>query len=235
MATTNREVLSVLNEHVVIFTGGMTALGIKVSGTWVGTLTVEGATDGVNFYPINVSSFPTLATPASTITANGNFYRSVQNYVAIRVRLTAYTSGNATVAISTSVDATYQNVYQTSGVIAGNSAATNATNTYTQAAVASQAWNLQSLKITVNGQPAWLTSPNVQIWDGPANTGTLLSAFDLPLSGSAGIIYDIMLPPVTPANPLGGYTGTPGNAMTIVCPAAGSGKTCNINATFSAA
>jgi hypothetical protein len=234
MAFKQSYIINVVGQNVPLAVAGQSVIGIRLAGTFVGTLQFQASTDGLNFYPVTVTPFAS-GTGVQTATAGGNWFFNVQNYTVFRVVLTAYTSGSVQVYLAASQDGSWQDAFLSPGVLNLTSLASNATNTVTQNAQTNRAWNLQALTITVNGQPAWLTSPNVQIFDGPANTGTLLAQFDLPLSGSAGVNYPIAMPPVTQTNPLGGYTGTPGNAMNIVVAAAGSGKNSIINASFTAA
>ena len=230
MAARLNEVLTVAGQNLTIFCGNQSYVGVGLSGTFVGTLNFAYSVDGVNFQPASLTPFAS-GTPVTSATTTGNWFTGVLNYVAVRVTLSAYTSGSVIVQMATSQDASYQDAFLAASTICKNSVASNALNTLTQAAQTNRAWRLRTLKITAGGQPSWLTSPNVQILDGT----TLLWAFDLPLSGSAGIIYDIALPVSSPSNPGGGIINTPGNSFVIKVAAAGSGVNTNINAEFSAA
>jgi|ERR1700683_4314902 len=218
MAATLRAVLTAVNEPATIACPLLATVGLRLSGTWVGTVQVLGSFDGVNFNFISASPFPTGAAVAS-ITANGNYFVPVGNYVAIQVLASAYTSGNIGVTMIASADSSYQNAFITPALLNPSSSATNATNTLTVAANTNGSLNLTSLVVTVSGQPAWLTSPNLTISDG----ATPVWSIDLPLSGSSGVIYNVPLPP-------GGIANTPGNTLVIVVPAAGSNITTRINA-----
>jgi hypothetical protein len=233
MSVQTRQVLSVVGQSLPIYCVGQTTVGIRIAGTFVGTAVFEASTDGINFIPVAVTPFPS-GTNVLSATAGGNWFFNVQNYQVFRVRPTVVTSGSMQIYLAAATDASYQDAYLTPGTLNATALAANATASIAPTAQANRALNLQALTITVNGQPAWLTSPNVQIFDG-TNTGTLLAQFDLPLSGSAGIIYNVPLPPPTLGNPQGGYTSTPGNTLTVQVAAAGAGKNCIVNGTYTAA
>lgn len=70
--------------------------GVVVSGTWIGTLTFQGSLNGTDFFDI-------LALPAqdgkisSTTAVNGSFYVNSGGLTSVRLKMTAYSSGSATV------------------------------------------------------------------------------------------------------------------------------------------
>lgn len=217
------EVLNADQMALNLYVAGQSTVGIGISGTWVGTLAFYGSVDGIsNFIPLSATPYPS-GTAVSSVTTTGNWQVAVQGFSVIRVVFTR-TSGSATVIMSASNDASWQDAFLSTTSIYPNSAATAAVNTLTQAASTNRAWCLQALKISINKQPSFLTSPNVQILDG----ATVLWQFDLPQVGSAGIIYDIALPE-------GGITNTPGNSLGVVVANAGSGATSQINAKVRAA
>ena len=80
-------------------------VGVGISGTWVGTIIVEGEVgDGV-WDTISLVDQTTGATATST-TSNGNWLVSAAGFENIRVRMSLYTSGTATITLwSTSAQA----------------------------------------------------------------------------------------------------------------------------------
>ncbi len=71
------------------------ALGFQIAGTWVGTLEVEGRTDGSNWTSLHAYSQVDGADQGSTLTANGMFMLTGGPLTNARLRATAWTSGQA--------------------------------------------------------------------------------------------------------------------------------------------
>lgn len=236
MAVITREALSAVNMFVQLPCLGMSKVGVGVTGTFVGTLSFQGSFDGTNFVPLSVTPFAS-GTAVSTTTATGNWEVAVQNYMVIRVKFTARTSGTAIVTMAGSADASYQDAFLAdTTVYVSQSSTQNAVNTLTQAAQTNRAWRLASLIISITGQPAWLTSPNLQITDGAG--GAVLYAVDIPLSGSSGQVFQVPLPVgdnITTPGAARGVVNTPGNAMVVVIAAAGGVNITRANAEFHAA
>ena len=225
MATQIREVFTQSGMSLAIFTGGMSYVGIRLAGSWVGTLQFEASTDGLNFQVVSVTPFPG-GTNVQTTTANGNWFFEVGNYVAFRVRQTTFTSGSVQVYIAASVDSSYQDAFLGASTVFVNHQSTGV-NTLTQAAQANRAWTLQALEISTSG-PSWDGGQaELTIYDGSASGTVLNKQYLEEASGSVGHRYDITLP-------AGGIVGTPGNAMTIVCRLPGTSVTSSINAKLSA-
>ena len=218
---TQREVMTVAGQRTYLYVAGNTTVGVRISNTWVGKASFYGSYDGVTFQPISMTPYAS-GTPVQTTTTTGNWFTQVGNLQVIAVEFTTATSGSMTATIIASQDGSWQAAFLAPSSRFVNANATAATTTLTIAAATNQAQRLKTLKITTNKQPAWLTSPNVIIYDG-SNTGTVLWQFDLPPNGSAGVIYDITLPAT-------GIVNTPGNALTVTCASAGTGATVQINA-----
>jgi hypothetical protein len=67
---------------------------VQVTGTWVGTIVVEGSNDGTNFLAIPFRLQSSNLT-VSTITINGAYIVASNGYAQTRVRASAWTSGTA--------------------------------------------------------------------------------------------------------------------------------------------
>lgn len=76
---------------------GYSRLSVQVSGTFTGTVTFKGTTDGVNYLAIGMTSYADTTTVATTATAPGMFYAAVGGLIAVRAEITAYTDGAITV------------------------------------------------------------------------------------------------------------------------------------------
>lgn len=87
-----------LNGAVTVAPQSMASVNIGVSGTWVGTLTFEVSIDGTNFYAVNTVPV-SGGTVVQSTTANGAWTGTIPGFNSFRVRMSAYTSGTATVTI----------------------------------------------------------------------------------------------------------------------------------------
>lgn len=74
-----------------------------ITGTWVGTLVFEGTNDNTNWTKTNYRQVGAASNAISnTTTSNGTFRGNCSGFINYRVRATAWTSGTATVTLSTS-------------------------------------------------------------------------------------------------------------------------------------
>jgi len=70
--------------------------GIQVTGTWVGTITVEGSNDNSNFSSLPIINRTSHAL-TTTITSNGIYEADTNGFQYLRIKSTAWTSGTATI------------------------------------------------------------------------------------------------------------------------------------------
>ena len=88
--------LGALNATVELQCAGLGTVGVGISGTWVGTIVAETTLgDGV-WDPIPLLD-NTMGSGALTTTVNGNFLLGVGGALTLRIRMSLYTSGTATV------------------------------------------------------------------------------------------------------------------------------------------
>jgi len=88
--------LGALDETVEIAAAGLSTIGLGISGTWVGTIVAElEVGDGV--WDVIPLIEQTLAGAALSTTANGTFLLGVAGALTVRIRMSLYTSGTATV------------------------------------------------------------------------------------------------------------------------------------------
>jgi hypothetical protein len=83
------------------------AVGFNVSGTWVGTITFEASIDGTNWFTYAVSPITSgfVSVPQTTTSVNGQFVIHVAGFTQVRARMSAYTSGSATVSAESTAGA----------------------------------------------------------------------------------------------------------------------------------
>lgn len=81
----------------VLSTDGMSAAMITVTGTFSGTITLEGTEDGTNYVSLMRRQVGATDTSTGGITATGNFVVNCATMTNIRARISAYTSGSITV------------------------------------------------------------------------------------------------------------------------------------------
>ncbi len=69
----------------------------SITGTWVGTLVVEGSVDGTNFF--QWAAYDALTgVQAQSITANAQLWTITSGLLTVRVRASSWTSGTATLS-----------------------------------------------------------------------------------------------------------------------------------------
>lgn len=91
---------------VVIGRASATAVGVQISGTWVGTITFQASIDGVNWTTFGTTTDGLLPFPAGTpgvnsTTANGTWTMTgFSGLVFFQAVATAWTSGTATVTLN---------------------------------------------------------------------------------------------------------------------------------------
>lgn len=89
--------ITALNGAVTVLIPTSAAISIKITGTWVATLTFQVSVDGTNWDTFQVLNIGTNAT-VSTTTANGVFGAAIGGYLQVRIIATAFTSGTVTIA-----------------------------------------------------------------------------------------------------------------------------------------
>jgi hypothetical protein len=85
-----------LNAVLPINASGLGVMGMGISGTWAGTIVVEGNMgDGVwDNIPLIDS---TLGSASLTTVSNGSWLIGIAGYLSVRARMSLYTSGTATI------------------------------------------------------------------------------------------------------------------------------------------
>lgn len=92
--------LTALNTTVTITSSGKYTIGGTITGTWVGTITAEGTVDGTNWFTVRTANKSTNDI-IQNYTANDSFeFYSVAGCISLRLRMSAYTSGTATVTLA---------------------------------------------------------------------------------------------------------------------------------------
>ena len=105
--------LTALNQAVVLTLNGLAGFAVKLTGTWVGTVTFEGTIDGTNWTAINVAPL-SGGLRVATATANGDFEGIAAGLQQIRVKATAFTSGTIGVYMLATGDTRIRRVWSTS-------------------------------------------------------------------------------------------------------------------------
>jgi hypothetical protein len=209
--------LNLANQTLRIPCGPSDRIGIGVSGTWVGTITVYRSFDGANyqnFQATDLTTFPTTAGP-TTITVNGNFFLDALGASQIVVTFTSYTSGTALVIGASAKDGSWQDAYlaSTSKFVSQNVTG-GLVNSQVVAAQPNRAWRCRAASASFNSAPSApvefqiLDGASAVLWDGyiPVDINT----------SAAGGVFNVPLPPFDPAVPnSGGVVGTVGNSMTL--------------------
>ncbi len=79
-------------------TAGYTRAGLRISGTFSGTVTFEGSSDGATWGTLTVTLFDGTTT-VTTATSAGQWTVSCAGLAAVRMRMSTYSSGTADGAI----------------------------------------------------------------------------------------------------------------------------------------
>lgn len=127
--------LGALNDTVTLVLTNSSGAIVNISGTWVGTILFEGSNDGF----ITSQNAAVFTPPAGVITTGvtaNSYYRfvAVSGFTQIRARMSAYTSGSASVTLSASIGAglaptvsiNYDSMLGTSKIIDGSGSGSKA-------------------------------------------------------------------------------------------------------------
>lgn len=96
--------ITALNGTVLVYGQGVYTVTASITGTWVGTLVMEGQAADNNWYGLDIYSPSNNITPfTTTITTNGLYGVVGGGFLNIRVRASAYTSGTVNVALDGSL------------------------------------------------------------------------------------------------------------------------------------
>ena len=115
--------VGVLGEAIGIDCAGCQTVLAQISGTWAGTLTFEARGDAGNYAAINGMA-PNGTALVSTTTGNGIFRFNTAGHQRFQVRLSAFTSGSAQVALIASAELAgvfVQNTVAVSGAVTATS------------------------------------------------------------------------------------------------------------------
>ncbi len=173
--------MAALNATVAIATGGRGTTAIEITGTWVGTISFQGTSDPAgtaavtaNWYQVNAPTPTVTALPIST-TANGLFRVNSAGYTAVRVIMSAYTSGTATAWVNTAAQSSMVTVAEPVTIGADPDSVVTGTLSATDAVVAAPAGNGALL----SGTPTAGSSLQILCAGGD-------SSWDIQLSGTFG-------------------------------------------------
>lgn len=103
MAQLNLSTLGSLNATVdAENVGNIGTISVVVGGTWSGTITFQGSSDGTNFDTILGLRMATRIYTGTT-TSNGTFVLNCVGMKTIRIKMTSYTSGTANIEMQSSI------------------------------------------------------------------------------------------------------------------------------------
>jgi hypothetical protein len=94
--------LGVLNAKLDHGIADADIIAIQVSGTWVGTITFSASVNGTDYIAFGVHTLNRANNydQQSTTTINGIFTQETYGVPYVRVQMTSYTSGTATILLS---------------------------------------------------------------------------------------------------------------------------------------
>lgn len=102
----NTGTLTALNSDVIIELHNSSGAIVNITGTWTGTILIEGTNDNFTTAQNAAVFTPPAGVITAGITTNG-YYRlvAVSGFTHVRARMSAYTSGTATIVLSASIGA----------------------------------------------------------------------------------------------------------------------------------
>jgi hypothetical protein len=100
--------LSIANDSFTYDVSGRAMASVQISGVWVGTISFEATLDLTNWVAIPGMSLLSTSAPVASTTTIGIFRFNCMGVQQIRIRMTAYTSGVATVTMIASTNPTGQ-------------------------------------------------------------------------------------------------------------------------------
>lgn len=80
---------------------GMASVAVQIDGTFVGTVTFEGSLDGTTYSALLLTPIGT-STAVTSATGTGLWRGNIGGLQRVRARMSAYTSGTATVMVAAS-------------------------------------------------------------------------------------------------------------------------------------
>jgi hypothetical protein len=144
-------------------TVGYGSLGIQISGTWVGTITPAVTLDGTNWKDISVFR-DSDGRFYSSMTANDIFSYPIGAIKKFRMKMSAYTSGTATVTFFATADRPMGNVVQvvqnTSAAGVSNSTRVPEISTEHQKIHEQKMWSMSEIfQLNTNGTRRYFLTP----------------------------------------------------------------------------
>lgn len=209
--------LTALNASLECIAEGSATVALAVTGTYVGTITLEGTMDGTNWDPIPVK--PRAAAPIYVLTlasaATGRWVGSAGGFHRIRARMSSFTSGSATVSLLADNSQNVQEIFKKPAdqSVTATGAAGAAVTLTLPAPGAGLYQHISRLLVsrfasallTAAAAPVTVTSTNL-----PGSR-----AIDFPADAAAqGTIYSEIVEGMVPLRASAANT-----AVTIVCPA----------------
>lgn len=217
--------LTAAAQVVVLQVPGHGGAAIQVSGTWAGTVIVEGSVDGTNY---NI--------PIQALTANRTFLTTIVGLQSIQCRMSVFTSGSAAVMMASISTAPGAGAPGSAGAVSGalssfivvstwrtnHQPATNTKATITQAAPGA------GLRNVVTGWTAMYAAQS----SAPSATAVSVAVIDGPTGGTSFLDGPHALGMPAVAGATNGITrhalaipGTPNTGTTIEFSAAGGANT----------
>jgi hypothetical protein len=207
--------LGALNATLEIAGAGLSTVGVGISGTWVGTIVAE-ITTGDGVWDIIPLIDNTMGSAGLTTAVNGNFLLGVAGALTLRIRMSAYTSGTATIYLEGSS--------APAGVFLSRSIPTgiNSIGAVSQGAAGSEAWlfDFPTQALSVAASTAASSGDNTLVAAPGAGKRLVLVAYTLQNESSTAttmILYD---GPSTDAKPIARILGqNQGDGVSKVLPA----------------
>jgi hypothetical protein len=209
--------INAVNGEVVIDADGASTVALVVTGAYVGTLTVEGSIDGTNYdviplRPVNVGGVYVLTLASAAV---GRWFGACSWARRVRVRMSAYTSGTATVTLAAdNGNLEVLSLSKAADLAVTNTGAAAAAVTLTLAAPGAGLFQYITRLIVCRFATALLTAAATPVLVTTTNLpGTRVLSFPAEAALQGSMYCEI----ISPAAPLKATTAN--TAVTVVCPA----------------
>lgn len=97
--------ISAVNGAATSLTSGKNTISFNVTGTWVGTLVIEGHNGDLSWTQIN--GYTSFGSALNSLTSNQFFYVNSAAFTQVRIRASAWTSGTATVQSNATISSLF--------------------------------------------------------------------------------------------------------------------------------
>lgn len=172
--------ITTVNQTVDLTSPNSATSIVEITGTWVGTIIVEGSNDGTTFYTVTSLNRATN-TLVTAITTSGAYDANTNGFQFLQVRSSAWTSGSAVISVYGSDAASLINVEIVQGTVNVNLLGLNNIQT-SQYTVGTSAVQITPTPLSTRSSISVKTSTTTNtdiVYIGPSNAVTTSNGYAL--------------------------------------------------------